>query len=111
MSKYEDFFMALKPTQYQMNNGTSGRFHTGFIAQDVERALLDTGLSTQDFAGLTIEKLDAGFTKEGITDDFYQLRYGEFISLNTYMIQKLYNTVDRLNSRIEELESKINSMS
>ncbi len=104
MGKYENFFMSLKPTQYKMNSGTSGRYHTGFIAQDVERALLDTGLTTQDFAGLTIEELADDFVKDGVTERFYELRYGEFVSLNTYMIQKLYR-------RIEELESKINSMS
>ena len=104
MSKYEEFFMALRPTQYKMKSGTSGRYHIGLIAQDVERALHDTGLSAQDFAGLTIEKLQDGFKKYGIADEFYQLRYGEFISLNTYMIQKLYR-------RMEALELKLNSMS
>lgn len=32
-------------------------------------------------------------------------------ALNTFMIQKLYRTVDELNSRIAELESKLNFMS
>ena len=39
------------------------------------------------------------------------LRYENFIALNTFMIQKLYRTVDELNSRIVEFESKLNFMS
>lgn len=109
MSQYEDFFMRLKPTQYKLVNGDSGRFHTGFIAQDVEDALKLSGLSTLDFAGISITPIE--YAKEiidpckfGITDNYYSLRYGEFISLNTYMIQKLYR-------RIEELESKLSNAS
>ena len=41
--------------------------------------------------------------KDGIEDSYYRLRYGEFISLNTYMIQTLYR-------RISELEEKIKSL-
>lgn len=101
MSRYEQFYMALKPVSFRKNNGTSGRTHTGFIAQDVERALLENGLSTTDFAGLTIEQLADGFTKDGVSDQFYQLRYGEFISLNTHMIQQLCRRVEALEAKNE----------
>ena len=103
MDKYENFFMKLKPTQYQLKAGKSKRLHTGFIAQDVERALLESGLTTNDFAGLTITPVQEVNPKDGIDDVFYRLRYGEFISLNTYMIQTLYR-------RISELEEKIKSL-
>lgn len=103
MEKYEKFFMLLKPTQYRLNRGMSGRFHTGFIAQDVEQAVLESGLELTDFAGITIMPVEEVNEKDGIEDNYYKLRYGEFISLNTHMIQKLYR-------RIDELEEKINSM-
>lgn len=103
MDKYEKFFMLLKPTQYQLRAGESGRLHTGFIAQDVERALLESGLTTKDFAGLTITPVQEVNPRDGIDDVFYRLRYGEFISLNTHMIQVLYR-------RISELEEKIKSL-
>ena len=103
MDKYENFFMKLKPAQYQLKAGKSKRLHTGFIAQDVERALLESGLTTNDFAGLTITPVQEVNPKDGIDDVFYRLRYGEFISLNTYMIQTLYR-------RISELEEKIKSL-
>lgn len=103
MDKYEKFFMLLKPTRYQLRAGTSGRYHTGFVAQDVESALKESGLSTGDFAGLTITPVEEVNPKDGIDDFYYRLRYGEFISLNTYMIQTLYR-------RISELEEKIKSL-
>lgn len=100
MKRYEKFFMLLKPTQYRLNRGMSGRFHTGFIAQDVEQAILESGLELKDFAGITITPVEEVNENDGIEDNYYKLRYGEFISLNTYMIQKLYK-------RIEELEKKL----
>lgn len=87
--KYSAFFDKLKPCNYKMVNGTSGRTHTGFIAQDVEEALFDCAISTQDFAG---------FAKDG---DVYALRYDEFIALCVDQIQKL-------KKRVEELEEKLN---
>lgn len=102
MDKYSTFFLGLKPTPYRMNNGTSGRFHLGFVAQDVEMALLDSGMSTNDFAGFV---RSSGLNDvHGEYEDQCYLRYENFIALNTFMIQKLYR-------RIEELESKLNFMS
>ena len=77
-----------------MKNGTGGRFHTGYIAQDVERALLDSGLSGTDFAALVRDETG------------YRLRYGEFTALHTHMVQKLMDRVDALEQRIKELEEK-----
>lgn len=94
MDKYDGFFMSLKPTHYKFNLGTSGRQHIGFIAQDVENSLLANGLTTQDFAGVVYHKLEEA-NKNGLTDE-YRLRYTEFISLNTHMIQKLYRRVEEL---------------
>ena len=34
-----------------MNNGRSGRFHLGFVAQDIEEELINAGMTTNDFAG------------------------------------------------------------
>lgn len=47
---YEQIFDALEPVSYKFNENESGRTHTGFIAQDVKKAVLDAGLTTKDFA-------------------------------------------------------------
>ena len=85
-----------------MNKGRSGRFHIGFIAQDVEQAILDSGMTTQDFAGLVQHK----DREEQIGEyaDQYYLRYSEFIALNTFMIQKLTKRVEELEKKIAVLE-------
>ncbi len=100
IDRYEDFYMNLKPAVFKYNTGKSNRYHSGFVAQDVETALQNAGLTKGDFAGLTIAPIEDGNEICGIDDNIYRLRYGEFISLNTYMIQKLYR-------RIEELENKL----
>lgn len=96
ITKYDDFFDALRPISFSFNNGKSGRTHIGLGAQDVEQALLDCGLTSMDFAGLVkAEKKDSGGSaNEGEYD--YFLRYGEFISLLIEQVQKLKTRVARL---------------
>lgn len=109
LDKYENFFMALKPSTFKYNKGSSGRKHTGFIAQDVEDALLNNDLTTDEFAGLTIQTYQDGDDPIQDTDNnFYRLRYGEFISLNTYMIQKLYKRIERLENELKEYKKEEN---
>lgn len=111
MEKYADFFCRLKPTQYKLNNGSSDRFHTGFISQDVEQALEESGLTSKDFAGFIKSPVHEKELKNGdfdettpIIDYNYALRYEEFTALNTYMIQKLMRRVEELEARVAELE-------
>ena len=95
--KYDTFFNKLNPVTYKFIDGQSGRFHSGFISQEVEEALIQSGLTTNDFAGFV------KYNDPKTNDEKYGLRYEEFIALNTHMIQKLYK-------RIEFLEEKINSL-
>ena len=99
MERYEGFFMSLRPCYYRLIRGPEGRYHTGFIAQEVEQALVSAGLTTQDFAGLA--KRDRG-KDQGSDDPLYGLGYSEFIALNTYMIQKLYQRIAALETAINE---------
>ena len=90
--KFSEFFYKLKPVIYKLNNGTSDRFHVGFGAQTVENAMTESGIDSQEFAGLI---------KSPFGDDYkYGLRYSEFIALAVLEIQKL-------NKKIAELEERI----
>lgn len=89
--KYSAMFDLLRPVRFKMNNGTSDRFHTGMIAQDVEGAMDEAGVSSNDFAGL----IKTENPKDGTVS--YGLRYEEFIALCIDQIQKL-------KKRVEELE-------
>ena len=87
LDRYDPFFDRLLPAAFKLNNGTSGRYHLGLIAQDVERALTECGIPTSDFAG---------FIK---IEDSYALRYGEFIALLIWQVLML-------KARVRELEVK-----
>ena len=93
---YDIFFDNLRGRTFKYNYGTSGRLHTGFIAQEVKDALDVATIDTHDFAGLTIYNNDD--TQE------WSLRYEEFIALNTWQIQKLKSRVLELEEKIKVLE-------
>ena len=91
---YSKLFDKLNPVTFKYNDGTSGRTHFGFIAQEVEQAVLDVGLTTQEFAPVCYEYNESGEKIE------YGLRYEELVSMSIYEIQKL-------KQRIAELETKL----
>ena len=93
--KLDGLLDKLEPCTFRFRDGTSGRSHAGFIAQDVEAALEELGLTTADFAGLVKSpREDGGYD--------YFLRYNEFIPINTWEIQKL-------KARVAELEARLGS--
>ena len=95
--KCELLFDCLKPCIYKYNHGTSDRFHSGFIAQDVFDGIKNAGLTTKDFAAyIELDTEDQDGCK-------YMLRRDEFVALNTWQIQKL-------KQRINELENIINNI-
>ena len=93
---YDLVFDKLRPVTFKYNNGTSDRLHTGFIAQEVKDSVIGAGLTTKDFAGYCEWTDDNGVETCG-------LRYSEFIALCVDQIQKL-------KSRVEELEKKISDV-
>lgn len=101
LSRYENFFLSLRPCRYRMIDETSGVYHTGYIAQEVEQALLDNGLSADDLAALAKRPDVDGYSEE---DPQYGLRYSEMIALQTYMIQQLEKRIADLEERVTILE-------
>ena len=92
-NNYEALFDSLVPKRYKYKDGTSNRYHTGFIAQDVVEAVDRAGLSLADFAAVMLQC-------PGSEKETWILRRDEFVALNTWEIQKLKR-------RIAELEAKI----
>lgn len=91
---YSVFFDNLRPVIHKYNDGESGRYHSGFIAQEVNSALEKAGLTRQDFAGIII-------ANEGTEKERWSLRYTEFIPLNTLEIQKLKCRMAKLEKKLE----------
>ena len=81
-----DFIYSLKPSKFKYNNGTSGRFHHGFIAQEVKESM-----DNEDW-GLYVDENPEEPGNKG-------LRYEELIA-------DLVATVQTLNERIKILENK-----
>ena len=89
LERYDALFEKLRPASYRLKSGTSGRTHTGLVAQDVEQALRECGLTGKDFAA---------FVKTPGTDGGadYGLRYEELIALCIRQIQMLRERVRKL---------------
>ena len=110
LDKYENFFDNLHPIAFKYNNGSSGRYHIGFGAQSVERALSENGLDNTYFGGIVKYSVDKDSEEYHGYDEEYGLIYSEFIALNTYMIQKLKLENEELKNRVSLLEEKLSSI-
>lgn len=101
--KYELFFDALKPVRYKYNNGTSGRYHVGFIAQDVVKNLENANLDTTQFAGVAL-------SNPGTDSEKWYLYKEDFAPINTWQIQKLKKRVSEQETTIKLLEERIKAL-
>lgn len=100
IEKGVEFVLGLNPVQYQFIDGTSGRVHKGFIAQDV-KALMDA--LEIDFGGYVDPTVNADPSSpadgnDGISYNKKALRYDEFIA-------PIVQTIQWINSRLTALES------
>lgn len=103
---YEQLILRCRPVRFKYNDGTSDRYHTGFISQEVEEIMTELGLDSKDFGGFVKAPIYEIMTDDGefdtsspITGYIYMLRYEEFIPLLT-------KTVKNLNSRLKVLENQ-----
>lgn len=113
--KQERLFNLLSPVTFKFIDSTYDRLHYGFISQEVEDAIVESGLTTKDFAGFCkdIKRDENGLPMLDENGDpmyIYSLRYNEFIALNTHMIQKLQAENRKLEERILLLEEKIEQL-
>lgn len=130
-ARYENFFKQLRPMEYRFVDDSNG-IHIGFVAQDVEKALIASGIGNDEFFALehsyftrydfaSDEEWNNFLISNNGASDIYVLCYQEFIALNTAMIQKqmidmefikcdnfvLHGEITILNQRVQELEEKL----
>lgn len=114
-SRYEQFFMNLKPILYTYKD-VGHRKHIGYGARAVEKALQDADLTTEEFAGILIDKdvtlsADEMRTDDDVHfDDLYSLRYEEFGALYAHMLQKAINKIDALESTVQNQQQEIDTL-
>jgi len=82
----------------QGSQAASGTVHSGFIAQEVEKAAKDIGY---DFSGVDAPKND---------NDMYGLRYAEFVIPLVKAVQELNKKNEELENRNEELLKRIEKL-
>lgn len=100
-TQYSLVFDNLKPVIFKYNNGTSDRYHTGLIAQDVEEAVIESGLSTKDFAAICYQ-----IDSETNEKKEYGIRYEELVSMCIYEIQKNKARIKELEDRLKEIKGE-----
>lgn len=102
--KYLDFFKRIKPKRFKYNDGTSNRYHTGFIANEIAQALEDTNIETAEFAGYVEAAFPSSEQNNYNFDKPLALRYDEFIALNTLAIQELFNKFEQLEQAVQNIK-------
>ena len=102
--RYNLFFDSLETKRYKYNHGTSDRFHTGYIAQEIVEALDNANISTQEFAGVMLVKDDE--TQE----ECWYLRRDEFVALNTWQIQRCKKKIADLENTVAELKTQLQTL-
>jgi len=117
--KYEQLFLNIEPVTYMLNDGD--RIHIGAIAQQLKEAMDKSGLTDQDLSayckapkteekeyvrpdGVKVVEDVPVYDEEGHLVYDYALRYGEFVMLNTHMIQKLYQRIDALEMELATIK-------
>ena len=85
--KYLKMLLELPVYRFKMDQGTSDRYHVGYVAQDVEAYMSKHEIDSLEFAGFVKGKDDDG-------NDIYMLRYEEFIAIHTLAIQKIYQKLE-----------------
>lgn len=90
----KDFIMSLKPSKYKYNDGTSNRFHHGFIAQEVKEAM-----GTDDWGVYVDTSVNSGNSEE----DYKALRYEEIIADLVGTVQYQHNEIEKLKQQLATL--------
>ncbi len=113
--RYEKLWKKIKPVSFLFNNGD--RVHLGIIAQDLEEAMSETGLTANELAMFCkdvkqrriegTDEFEDVINENGEKEYLYGVRYGELIALNTHMTQKLYKENEELKNEVSELKEAV----
>lgn len=95
-SRYVDFIMKLRPKRYHYKKTGEKEFRTGFIAQEVEEDLEETGLKNEEFGGLKKKPINM---YGDIVDYGYGLNYDDFVAALVLTVQDLQKQINELKEK------------
>jgi hypothetical protein len=114
---YKNLILKLKPVRFKYNDGTSDRYHTGFVSQDVEELMLDLGMNSHDLAAFVKSPVYSVMSDDGVYDTtsditgyIYMLRYDELISPTIFLIQEQQNKIDNLVNLVRSQQEVIEKL-
>jgi hypothetical protein len=114
--KYLEFFNKIDPIIFKWNDGdTDTRLRIGLGAQTVERALFESGINPEEYAGLNHDYYDNPGS-DGLTDR-YSMDYIMYLLIaatqtkkNTYTIKCLESQLQSALCQIEALRDKLHEL-
>lgn len=101
--KYVAMLDMVEPKLFKMDDGTSGRDHSGFIAQNVKTAMDANGIDSTEFGGW-VKDVDA----DG--NEIQMLRYEEFIAILHAKNCQQDAEIAALKSEVAELKAMVNAL-
>lgn len=114
---YEQLILRCRPVRFKYNDGTSDRYHTGFISQEVEELMIELGIDSKDFGGFVKAPIYEIMTDDGefditspITGYIYMLRYEEFISPAIQVIKKQQEQLKAQEARMNTIEERLKAL-
>ena len=90
-----DFISKLQPVTYQWKEGDTETVHDGFIAQDVEAAMNELGIT---FSGLNKPKTE---------QDHYSLQYSTFVVPLVNAVKEQQATIQQQSAEIADLKARL----
>ncbi len=87
--RYLALFDRLTPQRFKYRQNDDGRFHTGFIAQDVREAAISSRLTNEELAAVCADGV-------GGPDELWSLKYDEFIAILVAKIKSLESKIQQL---------------
>jgi trimeric autotransporter adhesin len=91
-----NFIKKLKPVSYNLISDRTKYMHNGFIAQDIEQAIIESGVY---FSGLKKDN-----------DGMYSLAYSDFVMPLVNAVKEQQQTIDEQKIKISQLDQKLSQM-
>lgn len=105
----KDFIMSLKPRKYKFKEGTSDRYHNGFLANEVKESMDSTIGDSGVYIRYTFNE-DVPIDHSNPDTYIQGLRYEEFIAPHIQVTQEHENRINELEQTIKELKEQIRQL-